>query len=170
MGAAAQLKKKGSPCLTSLFSPNIYTVVLPYLLRQKFVRKQPISPKGCRQSSGSRCQTSYHSDRSTGSLVQDLPYRGKSNTLGMFLLLHWCPFLDSSVMGRFWKTEIAIKFCRQESRRRICNCINITLYCNLAASDGSTQTAFPHSWMIPNVVPDLRFMNCCSSWEVMLTR
>lgn len=40
-------------------------------------------------------------------------------------------------MGSCRKTEIAISFCRQQSRRRICNCINITLYCNVAVSEGS---------------------------------
>lgn len=90
---SATPKKKGSPCLTSpLFSPNIYTVVVPYLLRRKSVRKQPISPKGCHQSSGSRCQTSYRSDQSTGSRVQDLPYRGKSNTAKNVFSVALLPF------------------------------------------------------------------------------
>lgn len=56
------------------------------------MRKQPISPKGCHQSSGSRCQTSYRSDQSTGSRVQDLPYRGKSNTAQNVFSVALLPF------------------------------------------------------------------------------
>lgn len=93
-------KKKGSPCLTSLFLPNIYTVILPYLLRLMRVRKQPISPEGCRQSSGSRCQTSYRSDRSTGSLVQDLPYRGKPNTAENVFSVALLPFFGQFSLGK----------------------------------------------------------------------
>lgn len=98
---SATPKKKGSACLiSSLFSLNIYTVFVPYLLRQKCVRKQPISPKGCHQSSGSRCQTSYHSDQSTGSRVQDLPYREKSNTAENVFSVPLLPFFGQFSRGK----------------------------------------------------------------------
>lgn len=169
---SATPKKKGTPCLTSpLFWPNIYTVVVPYLLRQKSVRKQAISPKGCHQSSGSRCQTSYRSDQSTGSRVQDLPYRGKSNMAENVFSVALLPFFGQFSHGKLLETQIAIQFWRQESQQRIRNCINITMCCNLILSEVLTLNPFLHySSLIPNTTSDLRFINCCSSWEVMLTR
>lgn len=40
-------------------------------------KKKTALPKGCHQSSGSHCQTSYHSNRSTGSRAQDLWCKGQ---------------------------------------------------------------------------------------------
>lgn len=99
-------------------------------------------------------------------------HTGESQTQQrMLFLLRYCPFLDSSVTETCWKTEITIQFWRQESQQRICMCIKITLYFNLTVSEGLALNQILHySLLIPNIVSDLRFINCCSSWEVMLTR
>lgn len=96
------------------FSSKYLHCLCAMLVEAKICEKATL-PWCCRQSSGSHCQTSYHSGRSTGSPVQDLPYRVEWNTADYVCLSPQYVLFGTVQLRCTMKREIAIAFPMSES-------------------------------------------------------
>lgn len=129
-----------------------------------------ILPRGCHRSSGSRCQTSYHSGQPTGSPVLDLPFKTEKHLI-KFIFCFLLIFRMRSYTK--WKRKIRnhnLSLNHLPATAYICfvTFLSNNLCCFTFLMDGNNHDKAKH--FSTRTIFCLRLTNCCSSWERMLVR